>query len=187
MKQHQGFTLIELLVTLIIIAIVAMMGAPSFRNVMIGTQIDSNLNLIRSSLIYARSEAVTKSTPVSACMTTDNASCVVAGAANWGLAWIVFRDIDGDGVVDGDPVACADGVDDCVLRVYGPLEGGSTLIETNGDYVLTYSPRGQLMRPTANLISFQMRIENCGQGQEREIDVNRVGRVGTGTGVGCDA
>jgi len=120
-------------------------------------------------------------------MTTNNVSCVVAGAAEWADGWMVWLDLDGDGVADGDPVACADGVDDCVLRVYGPLEGGSTLTETNGDYVLTYSPRGQLARPTANLISFQMRIENCGPGQEREIDVNRVGRVETGTGVGCDA
>lgn len=188
MKRNQGFTLIELLVTLIILAIVAMMGAPSFRNVMIGSQIDSNLNTIRSSLIFARSEAVSKSTFVKVCM-TDGDNCATAGDVDWSGGWMVWTDLNDDGVFDddGDADVCEVGVDDCVLRVFGNLEGGATLVETNGEYFLTFSPRGQLVNPTANTISFQMRIDNCGQGQEREIDVNRVGRVETGTGEGCDA
>ncbi|MBU2863877.1 GspH/FimT family pseudopilin [Reinekea forsetii] len=190
MKRQHGFTLVELLVTLIIIAIVAMFGAPSFRNVMVNSQIDSNLNSVRSSLIYARSEAVSKSRFITVCMSADGQTCVNAGAADWGSAgWIVWHDRDNDGVFEDNANAdlCELDLDDCILRVFGPLEGDSTMVEANGLYRVVFSPQGQLNIPAAGGVAFSMQISNCGEGQERDITISQVGRTTTSQGDACDA
>lgn len=61
MKENNkalGFTLIELLVTIAIIAIIAMIAAPSFSNTLANQKLNSSARELFSTLTQARSQAV---------------------------------------------------------------------------------------------------------------------------------
>ena len=65
--RYRGFTLIELLVTLAIVAIVAVIAAPSLQNFVLNNRIRSQTAALTSSLAFARTEAITRSTRVVTC------------------------------------------------------------------------------------------------------------------------
>ena len=60
--RYRGFTLIELLVTLAIVAIVAVIAAPSLQSFVLNNRIRSQAAALTSSLVFARTEAITRST-----------------------------------------------------------------------------------------------------------------------------
>lgn len=59
-----GFTIIELILAVVILAIVVGIGAPSLQDLVISTRVKNAASDIYSSLIYARSEAIKRSTNV---------------------------------------------------------------------------------------------------------------------------
>lgn len=90
----QGFTLIELLIVLLIVGIVLLFAVPSLQTNMQNGQLASARSNWLSALSNARTEAVSRSTAVSLCASSDQASC--AGNGNWEAGWIAFVD-DGKG------------------------------------------------------------------------------------------
>ncbi|WP_336368339.1 GspH/FimT family pseudopilin [Marinobacter sp. C2H3] len=117
-RRHAGFTMIELLVTIIVLAIVASYALPSFEQTVLNNRLTSQVNDVSSLVAYARSEASKLDAGViTVCSSSDSASC--SGSSSWEQGWIVFRDIDGDRVVDAGT--------DRLLKVSGPLSGGNTL------------------------------------------------------------
>lgn len=113
-----GFTLIELLVTIAIAAIITGLAAPSFKKMMDSNRIQTTASALQGDLMYARTEAVKRGAFVSACPSTDQASC--SGVNSWQGGWIVFSDANGDGTYD----AAKDGP---VLKVRQALKGGITI------------------------------------------------------------
>lgn len=91
--EQGGFTLIELMVVLAILAVLLMVAAPSFQDSIRRNRLQSTLSDVASMLSFARSEAVTRGAPVSACASADGAACA---GTNWEDGWIVFLD-DGAG------------------------------------------------------------------------------------------
>ena len=61
-NRPQGFTLIELLVTLAIVAIVAVIAAPSLQSFVLNNRIRSQAAALTSPMVFARTEAITRST-----------------------------------------------------------------------------------------------------------------------------
>ena len=57
LKQH-GFTLIELMVTVSILAVIAMIAAPSFTHLIERWRVRSAAEALQSTIYYARSEAI---------------------------------------------------------------------------------------------------------------------------------
>lgn len=57
-RKEQGFTLIELMVTMAVMAIIAMMAAPSFSQIIAKQQLNSNTRQLVATLSQARSQAV---------------------------------------------------------------------------------------------------------------------------------
>jgi len=132
-NRPRGFTLIELLVTLAILAIIAVIAAPSLQNFVLNNRIRSQAAALTSSLAFARTEAITRSTRVVTCP----GSASGCNGTQWESGWVVFVDTNNDAVLD---------VDEIQLELHVALDGNNTLRGTTdvGDYVsFDYDGRAQ--------------------------------------------
>ena len=122
--RYRGFTLIELLVTLAIVAIVAVIAAPSLQNFVLNNRIRSQTAALTSSLAFARTEAITRSTRVVTCPGTASG----CSGTQWESGWVVFVDTNNDAVLD---------VSEIQLEIHVALDGNNTLRGTTDvrDYV----------------------------------------------------
>lgn len=111
-----GFSFIELLVTLALIGVVMTLAVPNFRAFLLNNRITAQTNDFVLALNYAKSEAVKRNLTVTVCSRQDDTTC--AGNTTWDAGWLVFVDLDADGVRDA-------GED--VLQVRAALEGDNTL------------------------------------------------------------
>lgn len=78
-RRVGGFTLVELMVTLAVAAILVMIAVPSFRKVLVSTNLADVNNALAGDLAYARTEAVSRQTPIA----------VTASAGSWQNGWKV--------------------------------------------------------------------------------------------------
>lgn len=161
--MKNGFTIIELMMTVMIAAIVLTLGVPSFMESIRSNRLASQTNILLSSLNYARSEAVKLgNSNVSLCRSTDSATC--SNGSNWEDGWIIFRDVNGNGSLDGT---------DALLRVQEPLGGGNTLRPSGfgGATFVVYSNRGNTTQGTFTL------CDSRGDEQARAIVINVSGQA----------
>ncbi len=120
MKQN-GFTLIELMVTLAVVAIVAGIAAPSFRDMIQDNRLITSSNELLGSVALSRSEAIKRGDRVVICQSINTTSCG-GSAANWHQGWIVFVDANTNGTVDN----ATD-----IISVHAALDDGLTLAMNN--------------------------------------------------------
>jgi type IV fimbrial biogenesis protein FimT len=97
-RQSSGFTLTELLVTMTIVAIVLVVGIPSYRYITNANRMAAEMNSLVGDLMYARAEAIKEGQPVAVCVSTNGLTC--SGASTWQCGWIVFPDPGGNGAND---------------------------------------------------------------------------------------
>lgn len=124
--------MVELMITLVVIAILAALAAPSFVDLIRTNRLASQTNLFMTALSLARSEAVKRNTNVVVCKRSGTAC---DDNANWEDGWIVFADMDNDVTVDAGET----------IRLFEELDTGYTLrvgnIYTNW---LRYMPKGDV-------------------------------------------
>ncbi len=143
--KNKGFTLIELLVTMALGAIVLSIGVPSFQQTIQTNRKATQVNQILHSLNLARSQAITRGLPVSACKSADGSTCGDA-SVNWEDGWIIFEDDD----QDADHSELTDGngtldTDEEILEVVQGLVDGYTVKAKNFSTSLTYQPAGYIL------------------------------------------
>ena len=114
----RGFTLIELLVVLAILVIGTGIAAPQWSKMMGSNRIQTAASAFQGDMQYARTEAVRRGSWVSICPSSDGASCLTANT--WHSGWIVFNDINGNGVYDAN-------TESPPLRVRNATRGGDTI------------------------------------------------------------
>ncbi|AVO42116.1 GspH/FimT family pseudopilin [Simplicispira suum] len=111
--HEQGFTAIELMVVVAIVAILAALAGPSFRDLIDGWRVRSAVEEITSTIYYARSEAIKRGGRVSV-----RKNCGVGTAQEWKCGWIVFTDTNENGVLNtggANP--------DVILQTYSAQQG----------------------------------------------------------------
>ena len=159
-SQLRGFTLIELMVTVAVVAILAMVAAPSFDQAILSAKLNAGANNFMASAQLARSEAIKRNSTVVLCRSADGLSCASSG--NWTQGWIVFHDVNNNGTVDSG---------DAVIQVQGALSAGYSF--TGGSYSLVFQSIG--VGSTSATLTLCKALPSPG-GQEREIKVSATGR-----------
>jgi type IV fimbrial biogenesis protein FimT len=157
----QGFTLIELMVAIAIFVILLSIGVPSFTETIRSNQLTSQANSLITALNVARSEATKRGAPVTACASTDQASC--SGSVSWNSGWIVFSDDTGTaGVVD---------VDDPLLQTWPSVPAGIQVTGAAG--FVRYGANGVSDAAT----TFDLLRPSCIGVRARRITISNTGRV----------
>jgi len=100
MKPH-GFTLIELIVTISLVLIVLMLGVPSFSEELSSSRNRSVADVVFSSLIEARSEAIKRNVTVTATIT---ASSVVLSGGGWTKTVVIPSSVGNTVTITADTV-----------------------------------------------------------------------------------
>ena len=147
LKLQRGVTLIELMIGITIVALLMMLGAPTFadwiRNMRIRTATESLL----SGLQMARAEAL-KGNSVMRFQLVTSLDDACALSAN-GPHWIVSRD-DATGKCDQPP---SDTVDPRVVQSHhGSQAGGNQTTITAGQNVFTFNGLGRLTSTPGNVL-----------------------------------
>jgi len=159
-NRQRGMTLVELMFTIFIMAVLAMLSVPSWRDASLGSRLTATANSLHGSIQIARSEAIKANRPITLCASADGETCAAAG--DWDQGWIVLRELldeDGD-VVDTD-----------VLHSEPAQTNSFKVVEASDLLELDFQPIGV----GASAASFTVCREEPVGSQERQISVTATG------------
>ncbi|MCH8479729.1 MAG: GspH/FimT family pseudopilin [Wenzhouxiangella sp.] len=128
MKAQSGWSLIELIIGLSILAILSSIAAPGMQGFIEQQRIINASNQLVTHLNYARNEAVTRATFVSACPSPNGLRC---SGNRWDQGFIAFVDAERS----GQPAGESD-----LLRVVQP--DPRMLMHSGGRYRVRFQPMG---------------------------------------------
>jgi type IV fimbrial biogenesis protein FimT len=163
------------MITLVIIAIVASLGVPAFRETIQNNRMATQLNELVGSLNIARSEAVKRGARTRVCKGT--APTCDTSTSGWEQGWFVWVDGNDDGnFTPGDTNSNGrwDQGEDELIQVFGPLSGGNTL-RGNGSNVnngVTFNTQG--FSGSTGTIRL---CDSRGAGEARGLVINNTGRI----------
>lgn len=141
--QMAGMSIVELMVTILVLAILTAIAAPSFRGSMNRNNLAAAVNAISADLQYARGAASTQHRFVSICRSTSGTQCdLPAGSAHdYDAGWIVYSyDVSTTGA---DQVYKAGTSNMTILR-YTPQLRGVSLRATDVT-AFTFNQTGQFV------------------------------------------
>ena len=158
--RQRGVTLVELMFTIFIMAVLAMLAIPSWRDASLGSRLTATANSLHGSIQIARSEAIKTNTPITLCTSADGETC--SGAGDWDQGWIVLRELlDEDGVV----------IDTDVLHSEPAQTNNFKVVEVGGLTELTFQPIGV----GASAATFRVCREDPVGNQARVVSVTATG------------
>jgi len=149
--RQRGMTLVELMFTIFIMAVLAMLAVPSFRDASLGSRLAATANSLHGSIQIARSEAIKANAAITLCASADGVGCATAG--DWDQGWIV---------INGD---------DVVLHSEPEQRNSFKVIESGGTLTLTFMPIGI---GATNAVFTVCREDPVGN-QERVVSVTATG------------
>lgn len=175
MESQKGFTLVELLITMVVVSILLATGIPSFIQFIKNNRVTGQSNNFVVSTQMARNKAVKWRSGTTMCAAnTDMDAC--SGSHDWSTGWIVFLDLNHDGLVNTITATATSGTtcledEDCLLStVNGPDR--STL---TGNSEIRFLPTGQTAN--AGSVTYFLEADDCDHSQKRSIIITRQGHT----------
>ncbi|MDM0112676.1 GspH/FimT family protein [Variovorax sp. J22R133] len=128
-----GFALLEALVAVAILAVLAAIAMPSFREISEKLKVRSTVDALTTSIYFARAEAFRRGGHVTLARVVSN-ECIEPekGSGEWGCGWIVFADDDDNRVRAASEE---------ILQAT-PAQSGLRVRQTRGSAALNGSPLG---------------------------------------------
>ncbi len=127
-RRNEGWTLIELMLALTVLATLGLTGVPAMQRFVEQHRVVAATNMLVAHLNFARNEAITRRTFVSACPSPDFQHC---SGNRWDHGWIVFLDPHRQ----GQPASADD-----ILRV---VPGNDRLLmHSGGRFRVRFQPMG---------------------------------------------
>lgn len=122
LTQATGFTLVETMVVVAVLSILTALAIPSLQNAMDRYRASAVYDELRSTFVFARSEAIRTRSRVIV-QRTAGANC--ATVQEWQCGWTVYIDANGNGTqqINAVPPALAEPT----LRTIDPLAGGTVV------------------------------------------------------------
>lgn len=172
--RERGVTLLELLAGLALSALLMMLAAPPFRELIAVNRAAGTAGTLMTSLFFARTEAVKRNRRVALCKSADGESCAATG--DWSQGWLVFVDEADFGV--RNPA-------EEVVRVQQALSGGFTLRNGNAAKWYAYRPDGSAAS-SGGLVTGTFRVcPGSGKGElAYRVITNVTGRPRLAKGIG---
>jgi type IV fimbrial biogenesis protein FimT len=158
-------SLFEALVTLAVVATLATVGIPSFREILLRSEQVTAVNTLITALHLARSEAIKRAMRVAICPSRDGQKCVgrVTGKTIWHSGYLLFVDQNGNRTRDGDETA---------VSYFGAVDRIRIFSGHEGEHVVVYQPNGfatltndtfQFCDPSGTLASRLLILSNTGR------------------------
>jgi type IV fimbrial biogenesis protein FimT len=154
-SRVKGVTLIELMVTLAIMAILAAIALPSFRDSIRRNEVTTSSNALLADLSYARTEAANRGLIASVCPSTDGQNC--STTTTYDTGWIVYTYTPGNAVAN--TIYSPASATNLLLRYTQARQGVSmqSNYAVNND-VISFDAQGQQL-PTKT--SAQLKFVTC--------------------------
>lgn len=167
--QSKGFTIIELMFTVAIAAILMMIAAPSFDQIIRNNRVSTETNKLASAIQEARTEAVKRGTTITLCRSTDYLNCTITGTGKL----LIFIDTAASST---DAPIIPGETDTAILRKIDALPDTIQLVSN-----VTYIRFNNLGLPVnlGGTQSIRIEDEECASGEEKakEIAITEGGQI----------
>lgn len=162
-----------------VMAVILMVGVPSFQSAVASSRLTTSTNDMVSALAAARTEAIRRGTRVTLCKSANATQCTTAG--NWAQGWIIFVDTTRsatDAAVDSG---------ETILASHSAASGNIVMVGSSGvPNFVSFAADGQAKLMNGASQSGVLRVCSTAAAladvrRARDIEISASGRVVTTT------